>query len=71
VGDRLIESGQATPAQVAPLLQAANDAFMPAFHVASLVALGLLLLALGLFAAFLPAEAEEVDWTSYDDATAG
>jgi len=64
VGTQLIESGRATPAQVEPILQAANDAFMPAFHVAALVALGLLFLALLLFAALLPREAEAVEWSS-------
>ena len=38
---------------------------MPAFHVAALVALGLLLIALALFAALLPAQPETVDWSSY------
>jgi hypothetical protein len=69
VGTELIESGRATPAEVEPLLRAANDAFMPAFHVAALVALGLLLVALLLFAALLPKEAEAVDW-SYAEARA-
>ena len=64
VGTQLIESGRATPAQVEPILQAANDAFMPAFHVAALVALGLLFVALLLFAALLPKEAEAVEWSS-------
>ena len=45
---------------------------MPAFHLAALVALGLLLTALALVAARLPAEAETVDWSSYvpDDGAA-
>ena len=72
VAQRLVASGLATPAQVAPLLRAANEAFMPAFHLAALVALGLLLTALALVAARLPAEAETVDWSSYvpDDGAA-
>jgi hypothetical protein len=47
---------------VARLEHAANDAFMPAFHAAAFVAAGMLILAVILFAVWLPQKPDTVDW---------
>jgi EmrB/QacA subfamily drug resistance transporter len=55
------------PSVVARLEQAANSAFMPAFHAAAFVAAGLLVTGLALIAVWLPAKPETVDWTAAPD----
>jgi EmrB/QacA subfamily drug resistance transporter len=55
-------SGQAPAGAVEALQQAGIDAFMPSLHVAGFLAFGLLVVALGIFLAFLPAKAEAVSW---------
>jgi DHA2 family multidrug resistance protein-like MFS transporter len=62
IAGALQASGQATAAQSEALRQAGTDAFIPAFHTAAYIGLGLLMLALVLFLLFLPAQAEAVAW---------
>jgi EmrB/QacA subfamily drug resistance transporter len=62
VADRLQASGQATAAQAEQLRAAADAAFLPAFHLAAYLGLGLLLVALVIFLLWLPAQAEAVAW---------
>ncbi len=62
VADVLAASGQVPAAAVDALRQAANDAFMPAFHIAAYSAVGLLLLAVAVILWRLPAQAETVQW---------
>jgi len=62
VADRLQASGQATAAQADQLRAAADAAYMPAFHLAAYMGLGLLLVALAIFLIWLPAQAEAVAW---------
>jgi DHA2 family multidrug resistance protein-like MFS transporter len=64
VAARLGQSGLATPDQISALLDAANRAFMPAFHMAAFVSVGFLLLALILYVVWLPGGPETVDWSS-------
>jgi nitrate/nitrite transporter NarK len=63
VASRAVAQG-APQSGVASLLRAANDAFMPGFHAAAFVALGLLVLAIILFVALLPARPDTVAWSS-------
>jgi hypothetical protein len=60
VAARLQSSGKATAEQADMLRSAADAAFLPAFHVAAFIALGLLLLALVIILLWLPARAEAV-----------
>ncbi len=62
VAGQLQASGQATATQAEALRSAADAAFMPAFHVAALMGLGLLLTALVVILVWLPAQAEAVAW---------
>jgi hypothetical protein len=55
-------SGNATPEQSDMLRAAADAAFIPAFHIAAYMALGLLLIALVIILVWLPAQAEAVAW---------
>ena len=64
LASRLAQTGQATQAQLAQLLQAANDDFMPAFHAAAFVSLGLLVVAIILYVVWLPADAEHAEWAA-------
>ena len=61
VAGRLAAGGVPSSA-VARLEHAANDAFMPAFHAAAFVAAGMLILAVILFAVWLPQKPDTVDW---------
>jgi hypothetical protein len=51
-------------AQVARLEHAANDAFMPAFHMAAFVAAAMLIVAVVLFAGWLPVKPETAGWSA-------
>lgn len=51
-------------AQIQRLLDAANSSFMPAFHLAALVAMGLLIVAVVVVLTRLPTQAETVDWSA-------
>ena len=62
VADALAASGQVPAAAVAALREAANAAFMPAFHTAAFVSTALLVIAFGLIVWRLPAKAEAVAW---------
>jgi EmrB/QacA subfamily drug resistance transporter len=62
VAGRLQASGQATVAQAEALRAAANAAYMPAFHLAAIMGLALLLAALVIFLIWLPGQAEAVAW---------
>ncbi len=62
VANRLEGAGQITATQADALRAAANEAYLPTFHLAAYIALGLLLLALALFLLWLPAKAEAVAW---------
>jgi hypothetical protein len=55
-------SGRATVEQADMLRSAADAAFIPAFHVAAYMGLGLLLIALAIILIWLPAQAEAVAW---------
>jgi hypothetical protein len=68
-GAAVIQAGQASPAQIAPLLNAANDSFLPALHTAAFCSLGFILVAIVLMS-FLPREAETVAWTADADRAA-
>ena len=57
-----LAAGGVPPAAVGRLEEAANQAFMPAFHAAAFVSAGLLIIAVILFAGWLPAKPETVDW---------
>jgi MFS transporter, DHA2 family, multidrug resistance protein len=61
VAGRLVSAG-APPSAVARLEHAANDAFMPAFHMAAFVAAAMLVVAIILFAGWLPRKPDTVDW---------
>jgi MFS transporter, DHA2 family, multidrug resistance protein len=63
VAGRLAANG-APPAAVGRLQEAANEAFMPAFHAAAFVSAGLLIIAVVLFAGWLPVKPETVDWSA-------
>jgi DHA2 family multidrug resistance protein-like MFS transporter len=63
VAGRLAGAG-VPPAAVSRLEQAANNAFMPAFHMAAFVAAALLVSALVLIVALLPQQADTVEWTA-------
>jgi DHA2 family multidrug resistance protein-like MFS transporter len=63
VAGRLAVAG-APPSAVARLEQAANDAFMPAFHMAAFVAAAMLVIAVILFAVWLPRKPDTVDWSA-------
>ena len=62
VADQLQASGQATAAQAETLRAAADAAFLPAFHTAAYMGLGLLLTALVIILIWLPKQAEAVAW---------
>jgi DHA2 family multidrug resistance protein-like MFS transporter len=62
VAERLQSSGQATLEQADQLRAAADAAYLPAFHVAAYMGVGLILLALVIFLIWLPAQAEAVAW---------
>ena len=62
VADRLEAAGATAAAD--QLRLAAADAFMPALHTASFIALGLLVLALIVFLVWLPANAEAASWSA-------
>jgi len=62
VASQLQASGRATVEQADALRAAADAAFLPAFHVAAFMALGLLLVALTITLVRLPREAEAVAW---------
>lgn len=62
VAGRLQGTGKISAAQADGLRAAGTDAFMPAFHIASYIGVGLLLLALMIFLLWLPAQAEAVAW---------
>jgi MFS transporter, DHA2 family, multidrug resistance protein len=62
-GAAVIQSGQAAPPQIAPLLNAANNAFLPAMHTAAYCSLGFIVVAIVLMS-FLPRQAEAVAWTA-------
>ncbi len=71
VADRLAAAG-AAPAQAIELLrQASIDSFMPALHTATLFAVGLLVLALLIVAAWLPTKAQAAAWGGPAVASAG
>jgi MFS family permease len=59
-----LAAGGVPPAAVGRLEEAANQAFMPAFHAAAFVSAGLLIIAVILFAGWLPAKPETVDWAA-------
>ncbi|MDH3958360.1 MAG: hypothetical protein OEU98_02670, partial [Actinomycetota bacterium] len=62
VADQLEASGQATADQAEVLRSAGDAAFLPAFHLAAYLGLGLLLIALLIILIWLPAQAEAVEW---------
>ncbi len=62
VADALAASGQVPEAALAALREAANLAFMPAFHTAAFVSVALLVISVGLILWRLPAKAEAVAW---------
>ena len=59
-----LAAGGVPPAAIGRLEEAANEAFMPAFHAAAFVSAGLLLVAVVLFAGWLPVKPETVDWSA-------
>jgi EmrB/QacA subfamily drug resistance transporter len=59
----VVQTGQAAPAQIAPLLDAANNSFLPALHTAAFCSLGFIVLAIILMS-FLPPQAEAVAWAA-------
>lgn len=62
VADQLQASGQVTADQAEVLRSAGDAAFLPAFHTAAYLGLGLLLIALLIILIWLPAQAEAVAW---------
>jgi hypothetical protein len=62
VADQLQASGQVTADQAEVLRSAGDAAFLPAFHTAAFLGLGLLLIALLIILIWLPAQAEAVAW---------
>jgi DHA2 family multidrug resistance protein-like MFS transporter len=62
VAGQLQASGQASAAQADALRSAADAAFLPAFHTAAFIGLGLILAALVIILLWLPGQAEAVAW---------
>ncbi len=62
VADQLAGAGMLNAAQADALRAAADAAYMPAFHTAAYMGLGLLLTALVIFLLWLPEQAEAVAW---------
>jgi EmrB/QacA subfamily drug resistance transporter len=68
VADALEQSGRVPAAAIEALRQAGNDAFMPALHMAALLSVVLLVLAVGIILWRLPARAEAVAWAGGTEA---
>lgn len=71
VADSLAASGQVPASIVDALREAANAAFMPAFHAAAWCSVVLLLLAAAIILLRLPAQAEAVAWQAAGPGGAG